>query len=72
MNIQQLLDTTAKRMASDLHLLVGYAPILRVDGVLQVIPGEMVLNAEQIRASLGSSRRIMSAAEPSSGGTKVK
>ena len=43
MDISQLLDITTKRNASDLHLLVGHAPMLRVDGSLVAIPGEPVL-----------------------------
>ena len=34
MDIQQLLNLTVKNKASDLHLLVGIPPTIRVDGVL--------------------------------------
>lgn len=34
MNIQQLLELTIARNASDLHLVVGYAPMLRINGEL--------------------------------------
>lgn len=50
MNINQLLELTAKRNASDLHLLVGHAPMLRVDGVLQPVQGEVVLTSETAEA----------------------
>ena len=48
MDIKQLLDLTATRLASDLHLLGGYPPIIRIDGVLQRVPGEEVLTSDQI------------------------
>lgn len=35
MNITQLLEATAKHQASDLHLSVGYPPLLRIQGRLQ-------------------------------------
>lgn len=37
MNIQELLSLTVKNNASDLHLLVGMSPILRIDGVLNQV-----------------------------------
>lgn len=48
MNIQQLLDLTITRNASDLHLSVGFPPILRIHGVLVPVPGEMPTSPEQI------------------------
>lgn len=48
MDLNKLLDITAKQNASDLHLLVGYPPILRIDAVLQPIPGEGVFTPESI------------------------
>jgi twitching motility protein PilT len=48
MDIQQLLDTTTKRKASDLHLMLGYPPMLRIDGQLVTIPGEAVLTNENL------------------------
>lgn len=39
MNIQQLLELTIARKASDLHLVVGYPPTLRVFGELVPVPG---------------------------------
>lgn len=41
-----MLDLTAKRNASDLHLIVGHPPMIRVDGVLQPIPQEAILTDE--------------------------
>ncbi len=35
MKIEELLKTTYDRRASDLHLVVGHPPILRIDGVLK-------------------------------------
>ncbi len=43
MTIQQLMETTIARGASDLHLSVGFPPILRVHGELFPIPGEEVI-----------------------------
>lgn len=40
MTIQQLLEATIQRQASDLHLVVGYPPLLRVNGELYPVPGE--------------------------------
>lgn len=48
MNIQQLLDLTIQRNASDLHLSVGFVPILRIHGELFPVPGETVVTPEQI------------------------
>ncbi len=49
MEITQLLEYTAKHNASDLHLLVGYVPVIRIDGKLFQIPGESVLTDESIK-----------------------
>lgn len=46
MEIQQLLQLTVDRKASDLHLLAGNPPILRVDGVLVKVPNESPLTNE--------------------------
>lgn len=50
MNIQQLLDITVQRNASDLHLSVGFPPTLRIHGNLIPIPGEDVITPEQIES----------------------
>lgn len=44
MNIQQLLDLTIARGASDLHLVVGYPPMIRVHGDLIPVVGAEVLS----------------------------
>src|SRR3989344_8413366 len=43
--IQQLLQYVVDHQASDLHLVVGVPPTVRIDGDLVVIPGEAVLNS---------------------------
>ena len=45
-HMQKLLDTAIERNSSDLHLTVGVAPTLRIDGKLTVVPGEEPLTAE--------------------------
>lgn len=50
MNIQQLLDLTIQRNASDLHLSVGFPPTLRVHGDLFPVPGEVPTTPEQIES----------------------
>lgn len=46
MDIKQLLELTAKRNASDLHLLVGHPPMVRIDAMLMPVPGEKILTNE--------------------------
>lgn len=48
MNINQLLDLTVSRNASDLHLAVGFPPILRINGELIPIPGTQPMNTQDI------------------------
>ncbi len=48
MNIQQLLDLTIQRQASDLHLSVGFPPALRIHGELIPISGEETATSERI------------------------
>ena len=50
MNINQLLDLTIQRSASDLHLSVGFPPTLRVHGELFPVPGEAEITAEDINS----------------------
>lgn len=52
--IEPLLDEVIKRKGSDLHLQVGLAPILRVDGKLAPVPGSSVLNEEGVEALIFS------------------
>ena len=48
MTIQQLMEITVARKASDLHLLVGHAPSIRIYGDLIPIPGEQPLTPESM------------------------
>lgn len=50
MNIQQLLDLTIQKNASDLHLTVGYPPTLRIHGELLPVLGEEASTREQIES----------------------
>lgn len=52
MNIQQLLELTIQRNASDLHLSVGFPPTLRIHGELIPVPGEEVSTREQIESMI--------------------
>ncbi|MAG59949.1 type IV pili twitching motility protein PilT [Candidatus Woesebacteria bacterium] len=48
MEIQQLLQLTVDRKASDLHLVVGVPPTLRVDGVLIKVHNEAPLTPDEM------------------------
>lgn len=48
MNISQLLTYVISNTASDLHLVAGTPPVVRIDGTLLAVPGEEVLNNERI------------------------
>lgn len=48
MDIHELLNLTIKNDASDLHLLVGIPPALRIDGALRYLSNYDSLNATQI------------------------
>lgn len=48
MDIQQLLQMVVDRNASDLHLVVGVPPMLRVDGSLVPVEGQANLTSEQV------------------------
>lgn len=50
MNIHQLLELTIAKKASDLHLSVGFPPILRVNGDLMPVPGEEPSTSEEIES----------------------
>ena len=54
MNIQQLLDLTIQRNASDLHLSVGFPPMLRIHGEIFPVPGEIAVTPEQIESLIKS------------------
>ncbi|MBI4999457.1 type IV pilus twitching motility protein PilT [Candidatus Gottesmanbacteria bacterium] len=47
MEIQELLEQTNKRGASDLHLMAGYQPTLRIDGELTPIRDKPVLSSQE-------------------------
>jgi len=52
MTIQQLLKYVIEKKASDLHLLVGSPPIVRIDGVLAPADGEKPLNVSEVEQLL--------------------
>lgn len=52
MQIKDLLQLTVEKEASDLHLLPGIPPTLRVEGVLAPVQGEVALKPEQIESFL--------------------
>ena len=52
MNIKDLLQLTVDRNASDLHIIAGVPPTLRIDGQLSSVPGETVLTPEVINNHL--------------------
>ncbi len=48
--IEALLEQVIKKKASDLHLQVGLAPMLRVDGSLEAISGSDILTQESVES----------------------
>lgn len=52
MDIKQLLQLAVDKKASDLHLIVGNPPTLRVEGVLFPIPDHPVLTSESVNQLL--------------------
>src|SRR3990167_1471177 len=54
MDIQELLSLTVKNKASDLHLLVGIPPTIRVDGVLYPLQNYSQVNPELMEKMLFS------------------
>lgn len=52
--IEVLLEEVIKQKASDLHLQVGLAPMLRVDGALKAVSGTDVLNEEAVESLIFS------------------
>ncbi len=54
MTIQQLLELTVSRSASDLHLAVGFNPLIRVHGELLHIPGTEVISPAEMEMLLHS------------------
>lgn len=51
-NINQLLDLTVQRQASDLHLLAGFPPTIRVNGDLLSVPGLAELSSKDIESMI--------------------
>lgn len=54
MDIQQLFAETARREASDLHLVVGFPPMIRVHGKLQPVEGVNALTIADAEALVQS------------------
>ena len=54
MDIRELLNITVKNKASDLHLLVGIAPTIRLDGVLNPLTNYPPLTNEVLEAMIFS------------------
>ncbi len=54
MNIQQLLELTIQRNASDLHLSVGFPPMLRIHGELVTVVGSEAVTPEQMEGALNT------------------
>jgi twitching motility protein PilT len=52
MNIKDLLQLTVDKNASDLHLIVGMPPVIRVDGELEVLNSETVYSPDMIQETL--------------------
>lgn len=48
MNIEELFEITARREASDLHLVVGYPPTIRIDGSLKIASDTAVMTIDEI------------------------
>jgi len=48
MTIQQLLGYVVQNKASDLHLMTGSPPIVRIDGVLLPVAGEAAMSPHQV------------------------
>lgn len=49
MKIQELLETTINKRASDLHLIAGAPPILRINGVLTPVVGQESLTRSEVK-----------------------
>lgn len=50
MTIKELLQYSIDKNASDLHLVVGVPPVVRIDGRLSPVPAEGILTVETIEA----------------------
>lgn len=54
MTIEELLTLTIEHRASDLHLLVGIPPAIRIDGALVVVPNVQALTREDVETMVFS------------------
>ena len=54
MEIKDLLNLTIQNKASDLHLLVGIPPTIRVDGILSYLPDYPILTPEILESMIFS------------------
>lgn len=54
MDIQELFKITVKEKASDLHLLAGIPPTIRIDGALRYVAGYAALKPEEIEEMIFS------------------
>ncbi|MBI4038180.1 type IV pilus twitching motility protein PilT [Candidatus Daviesbacteria bacterium] len=54
MTIQQLLELTISKNASDLHLVVGFPPLMRIQGELFPVPGEDLLSPSGVESMITS------------------
>ena len=73
--LNDLLTTTAKQNASDLHLAVGRRPTLRIDGVLVPLQKEPIMtpeSAEGIIARAAHAGAESEAHHPAAGGLRVQ
>lgn len=52
MTIHQLLDLIIQRNGSDLHLSVGFPPVIRIHGELYPVPGSELVTPEQMNGFL--------------------
>jgi twitching motility protein PilT len=52
MDIKELLQLAIEKKASDLHIIVGIPPVLRVDGELAPVPNEPVLTRDRVDSFL--------------------
>ena len=50
LEIQKYLEYTISHNASDLHLMVGALPVVRIDGDLRPVSGEDILTSERVEA----------------------
>lgn len=53
-NVKKYLDVAIEKVSSDLHIAVGVAPTIRIDGRLLAIPNEPVLTNETCAALIKS------------------